>query len=148
MTRVLGVDLGARRIGLAVSDPSGTLATPLAVLERGADEGDDHAAILAAARDAGATRVVVGVPRSLSGDTGPAARHAQEEIDALTRLAGDDLTIESHDERFTTVVAERRIREGGRRRTPPPVDAAAAAEILQSFLDAAPSRGRSGRGAR
>ena len=95
MTRVLGVDLGARRIGLAVSDASRTLATPLGVIERAGDERADHDAILAAARDEEATTIVVGMPRSLSGDRGPAARAAAEEIDEIAgsfsaRLSGED----------------------------------------------------------
>ena len=135
MTRVLGVDLGARRIGLALSDASRTLASPLAVLERTDDERVDHEAILDAARDAGATRVVVGLPRSLSGAVGPAAERAHAEIAELRSLAGDAIAVEEHDERFTTVIAQRRLRDGGKRRGAAPIDAAAAAEILQSYLD-------------
>jgi putative Holliday junction resolvase len=140
MTRVLGVDLGSRRIGLAVSDASCTLATPLGVLERARGTRDDHEAILDAARDVGATTVVVGLPRSLSGDTGPAAIAAADEIAALRALAGDTIAVDQHDERFTTVIAQRRLGEPGKRRTRTPVDAAAAAEILQSYLDAATSQ--------
>lgn len=135
MTRVLGVDLGARRIGLALSDASGTLATPLAVLQRTDDARLDHEAILDAARDAGAARVVVGLPRSLSGAVGPAAQRAHAEIADLRSLAGDAIAVEEHDERFTTVIAQRRLRDGGKRRGAAPIDAAAAAEILQSYLD-------------
>jgi putative Holliday junction resolvase len=153
VSRLLGVDLGARRIGLAVSDPSETLASPLAVLERVGDRsphpagdqpgdqaGDravDHRAILATAREEGVARIVVGLPRSLSGDEGPAARAARAEALELQRLAGADLPVELHDERFTTVTATRRLREsrrGAAKREP--VDAAAAAEMLQSYLDA------------
>ena len=136
MSRVLGVDLGARRIGLAVSDPSRTLATPLTVLERHGDARADLVAILDAARQEEATSIVVGMPRSLSGDRGPAARAAAAEIDELRALADDSITVEQHDERFTTVTAERRLREGGARKRTTPIDAAAAAEILQSYLDA------------
>jgi putative pre-16S rRNA nuclease len=144
MSRVLGVDLGSRRIGLAVSDPSRTLATPLTVLERQDDTHADHVAILDAARDEEATTIVVGMPRSLSGDRGPAARAAAVEIDELRVLAGDTVTVEQHDERFTTVTAHRRLREGGARRRTTSIDAAAAAEILQSYLDgsAPPDRNR------
>src|SRR5262245_50404625 len=134
MTRVLGVDLGTRRIGLAVSDASRTLATPLRVLERQGDAHADHVAILDAARQEEATSIVVGMPRSLSGGDGPAARAAADEIADLRAVAGDAITVEQHDERFTTVTAERRLREGGRKGSTP-IDAAAAAEILQSYLD-------------
>lgn len=139
MNRVLGVDLGSRRIGLAVSDRSGTLATPLGVLERSRERRTDHEAIVDAARAHGATRIVVGLPRSLSGATGPAAQAVTEEVDELRAVAGPELPVELHDERFTTVVASRRLRDAGRSRTS--VDAAAAAEILQSYLDQ-PPRGR------
>jgi len=73
MGRVLGVDLGSRRIGLALSDPNGRVATPHAVIERSGDPAVDRRKILAHAREAGASRVVVGLPLSLSGDVGPAA---------------------------------------------------------------------------
>jgi len=76
MGRVLGVDLGSRRIGLALSDPTGRVATPHAVIERSGDPVVDRRKILAHAREAGASRVVVGLPLSLSGDTGPAARRS------------------------------------------------------------------------
>jgi putative Holliday junction resolvase len=144
MSRVLGVDLGSRRIGLAVSDVSRTLATPLTVLERHGDTRVDHVAILEAARQEEATSIVVGMPRSLSGERGPAARAAALEIDELRVLAGDAITVEQHDERFTTVTAQRRLREGGERKRTTPIDAAAAAEILQSYLDgiAHPERNR------
>ena len=145
MSRVLGVDLGTRRIGLAVSDVSRTLATPLTVLERQADARADHVAILDVARQEEATSIVVGMPRSLSGAEGPAARAAADEIDALRELAGDAITVEQHDERFTTVTAERRLREGGARKGTTPIDAAAAAEILQSYLDGHEHPGRDGR---
>ncbi len=137
MSRALGVDLGARRIGLAISDASGTLATPLTVLERSGDVSRDHQAIVGAARDAGATRIVVGLPRSLSGAHGPAATAVRAEIVQLRAVAGDELRIEEHDERFTTVIAQRRLDEGGARGGGTPIDAAAAAEILQSHLDTA-----------
>jgi putative Holliday junction resolvase len=135
---VLGVDLGSRRIGLALSDPTGTLATPLRVIERAATPGDDHHAILAAAREHGAGRIVVGWPRSLSGREGPAARGARVEFEALRELAeGEGVTVTLHDERFTTVVATRRRREQGSAGKRGPVDAAAAAVMLESYLESA-----------
>ena len=71
---MLGVDLGSRRIGLALSDPSGTLASPLSVLERSGDRVRDHRAIVEAARENEAHTIVVGLPRSMSGAKG--RRHA------------------------------------------------------------------------
>ena len=135
---MLGVDLGSRRIGLARSDVTGTLASPLRVLERSGDVIADHRAIVAAARAEDADRIVVGFPRSLSGDEGPAARAVRAEVEELRVVAGDDVTVVVHDERFTTVTAERHLVEAGvgraaRRRVR---DAAAAAVMLQSYLEA------------
>jgi putative Holliday junction resolvase len=137
MGRVLGVDLGSRRIGLALSDPGARVATPHAVIERSGDPTADHRAILAHAREADASRVVVGLPLSLSGDVGPAARAVLGEVDALRALAVD-ITVETHDERLTTVIAERGMRAAGARRGTRRrnVDASAAAVMLQSYLEA------------
>jgi putative Holliday junction resolvase len=147
MARLLGVDLGARRIGLAVSDDSGTLASPLMVQHRGRDHAADHAAIAATAEAEGVARIVVGLPRSLSGADGPAARAARAEVDELRATTG--LPIDLHDERFTTVSATRRLRDSRRGRAKrDPVDAAAAAEMLQSYLDAAKAREAGTRGGR
>jgi putative pre-16S rRNA nuclease len=137
MGRVLGVDLGSRRIGLAVSDPAGRVATPHSVIERSGDPAVDRRTILAHAREAGASHVVVGLPLSLSGGVGPAAKAVLEEVDALRALGGGEVTVETHDERLTTVIAERGMREAGvsrraRRRT---VDPAAATVMLQSYLE-------------
>jgi putative holliday junction resolvase len=138
MGRVLGVDLGSRRIGLAVSDPDGRVATPHSVIERSGDLAADHRTIMARAREAGASRVVVGLPLSLSGNAGPAAQAVLGEVDALRALAGEELTVETHDERLTTVIAERGMRAANapRRARKRAVDAAAAAVMLQSYLEA------------
>jgi putative holliday junction resolvase len=138
MGRVLGVDLGSRRIGLAVSDPAGRVATPLAVVERTGDRTTDHRTILAHAREAGASRVVVGLPLSLSGDVGPAARAVLEEVESLRAEASGAIAVDTHDERLTTVTAERGLRAAGARRRARrrAVDPAAAAVMLQSYLEA------------
>ena len=107
------------------------------MIERSGDPAADRRKILAHAREAGASRVVVGLPLSLSGDTGPAARAVLEEVAALRALAGEEVTVETHDERLTTVIAEQGMREArvprrARRRT---VDSAAAAVMLQSYLE-------------
>jgi putative Holliday junction resolvase len=135
--RVLGVDLGARRIGLALSDPTRTVASPLEVLPRGPKHEDDHRAIVAVAREHGVRTIVVGLPLSLSGAIGPAARAALDEVDELRAAAGDDIEVESFDERLTTVTAERSLREArmrrdARRRV---VDKVAAAVMLQTYLE-------------
>lgn len=137
---MLGVDLGEKRIGLACSDPSGVLASPLRTIVRSGDPDDDRAAIVAAAEEVGATHIVVGLPRSLSGREGPAARGARAEAVALAeraRAAGGIL-VELHDERLTTREAQRALRAGGKRARDQRdhIDAAAAAVMLQSWLDA------------
>ncbi|MCJ7438102.1 MAG: Holliday junction resolvase RuvX [Acidimicrobiia bacterium] len=139
---MLGVDLGTRRIGLAISDVTGTLATPLTVLQRASKPSLDHQAIVATAHDEEAQQIVVGLPRSLSGSDGPAARSVRDEVAELRAMAGEHLPVELHDERFTTVTATRQLREAGRYRGRDSVDAAAAAVILQSYLD---GPGRAGR---
>jgi putative Holliday junction resolvase len=145
VSRVLGVDLGSRRIGLAASDRSGVLASPHATLERAASLVDDHRAILEAAREVEAVRIVVGLPRSLDGRLGPAARAALDEIEALRVLArAEGVEVDTYDERFTTMIAQRNLRDAhprrGKRRAAQrdDIDASAAAVILQSWLDARP----------
>ena len=135
-TRALGVDLGERRIGLALSDPSRTVASPHEVLRRSGDPVTDRRVIVETARAQGANVIVVGLPLSLSGGTGPAARAALEEVEALRAIAGD-IEVTVHDERLTTVTAERaliegRMRRDARRRV---VDKVAAAVMLQSWLE-------------
>ncbi|HVM39968.1 MAG TPA: Holliday junction resolvase RuvX [Acidimicrobiia bacterium] len=133
----MGVDLGERRIGLAVSDPAGSVAVPLTTIERSGDRGSDHEAVLAEARAAGAEVVVVGLPLTMEGEVGTAARKVLSEVDALRRLADPGTRIETQDERLTTVTADRRLAEtgaGGRRRRQH-VDESAAAVILQAYLD-------------
>ena len=147
MTRVLGIDLGARRIGLALSDPRGVLAGPLTVLERTGDRAADHAAILRAAVGNEAAVIVVGVPLSLStGRPGPAARAALDEVAELrARAAAADppVAVEICDERLTTVTAQRTLASGGVRARDrrAVVDKVAAAIMLQSWLDARPRSG-------
>ncbi len=135
-TRALGVDLGERRIGLALSDPSRTVASPHEVLLRSGDPAVDRRGIVEIAREVGANVIVVGLPLSLSGRTGPAARAALAEVEVLRAAAGD-IEVVVHDERLTTVTAERalgeaRMRREARRRV---VDKVAAAVMLQSWLD-------------
>ena len=134
---MLAVDLGERRIGLALSDPTGTLASPLRTLKVTGDPERDRRAVVSAAREAEAQVIVVGLPRSLSGREGPAARRARGEAAALAELAGE-IEVELHDERFTTRDADRALAATGKRgrERRARVDAAAAAIILQSYLDA------------
>lgn len=138
--RALGLDLGSKRIGVAVSDRSGTIASPLTVIQRGRSRQHDHRRIAELVRAEEAERVVVGMPRSLSGADGPAARAARNEASALASVV--DVPVETYDERFTTVTANRALIEGGMRAPArrQVVDKVAAAVILQSWLDA--RRGR------
>jgi putative holliday junction resolvase len=135
--RVLGVDLGSRRIGLALSDPGRAIASPLSVLQRAKVQVEDHRSIVAVARENEAVAIVVGLPISLSGDLGPAARATLEEVAALRKVAGAELPVEPYDERLTTITAERSLNEArmtrdARRRV---VDKVAAAVMLQSWLE-------------
>ena len=133
--RALGVDLGTRRVGLALSDSDGRVATPLEVLERSGSEAQDHAAIAAVAAEREVEILVVGLPLSLDGSMGPAARAARAEVGRLATAV--DVPVETHDERLTTASAERHLRSGevkvARRRQV--VDMVAAAVLLQSWLD-------------
>ena len=134
--RALGLDLGSKRIGVAVSDRSGTIASPLTVLARSTSRRVDHDRVAALVREEEAERVVVGLPRSLSGQLGPAARGVLVEAEALATVVG--VPVETYDERLSTVAAESALRESGvrgpaRRQV---VDKVAAAVILQGWLDA------------
>jgi len=133
--RVVGVDLGARRIGVAVSDATGTLASPHAVLERSGDPAADHRRLAEVVAEVGGERVVVGLPLSLGGGAGPAARAAADEAVALAEVVG--VPVETFDERLTTVSAERALRAAGTRARDQRrvIDKAAAAVMLQAWLD-------------
>jgi putative Holliday junction resolvase len=135
--RVLGVDLGSRRIGLALSDPTQTVASPLEVLQRQRNRVDDHKAIVDCATAHDARTIVVGLPLSLSGEAGPAARAVLDEVEALRTYAGAGMRVEVYDERLTTVTAERSLREARMRREARRriVDKVAAAVMLQSYLE-------------
>jgi len=135
--RVLGIDLGAKRIGVALSDVTGTLASPLVVLNRSGDRAGDHRALAALVREHDATLVVVGLPLSLSGEAGPAARGALEEVAELQAALG--VPVETLDERFTTVSAHQALAAQGRGRRDRRalIDKAAAAVLLQAWLDRA-----------
>jgi putative Holliday junction resolvase len=135
--RVLGVDLGSVRIGLALSDPLGITAQPLLVLPRSGARSVDHHAIVGIAREHDAVRIVVGLPRSLSGKLGPAARAVLQEVDELGECAGPDLPVETYDERLTTVIAQQALADAGvkGRNRKQHVDKVAAAVILRGWLD-------------
>ena len=136
--RVAAIDLGSRRIGIAYSDSARTLASPWGTVERSGDAERDRLAVVAAVRECEAGTLVVGLPLSLSGQAGPAARAALDETEALRALLGPfGVAVETADERFTTVEAERGMRAAGRtgKAARKVVDSAAAMVLLQSWLD-------------
>ena len=140
--RRLGVDVGRVRVGVAVSDPDGILATPLVTVSR--DMGaapdtvpSDVAELVRLVGEHEAVQIVVGLPLRLNGAEGPAAIDIRAYSDRLARAVGP-VPIVLADERMSTVVATRRLAERGVRgkRQRAVVDQAAAVEILQSWLDA------------
>jgi putative Holliday junction resolvase len=132
---VLALDLGARRIGVAASDPGRVLASPYGTIERGGRRADDHRRIAEAVAETGAVLVVVGLPLSLDGSAGPAARDVTAEVGELQAVL--DVPVALHDERLTTVQAAKGLRAGGRRsrQQRAVIDREAAAVLLQSWLD-------------
>jgi putative Holliday junction resolvase len=133
--RSIGIDLGSKRIGIAVSDSSGTIASPLVVLARGANHNQDHKKIQQLVDEYEAQCVVVGLPLSLTGAVGPAARNVLDEIEEMSISLS--VPVHSHDERLTTKTANELLSQGklnaqARRQL---VDKIAAAIILQGWLD-------------
>ncbi|MEJ2887323.1 Holliday junction resolvase RuvX [Actinomycetospora aeridis] len=135
--RRLGVDVGSVRVGVALSDPAGVLATPLVTLAHD-DAGTDLDRLVALVDEHEVVEVVVGLPRTLAGRDGPAAQTARGYADALTgRLASRGTPVVLSDERLTTVTAMRTLSDRGvkGRKQRRVIDQAAAVEILQGYLD-------------
>ncbi len=133
-TRSLGLDIGDKRIGVALSDPGGVLASPLTIIER-KDAELDIRAITDIVDQHQVGQIVVGFPRSMDGSIG---KQAQKTKAFIQRLSGHtDVPIEFRDERLTTVSAKRLKRATGTRKTRKKAryDAMAAAIILQDYLD-------------
>jgi putative holliday junction resolvase len=133
--RALALDLGDRRIGVAVSDADERVASPVIVLERTPDRQRLHRRIAELVAEWDAEVLVVGLPLSLDGGTGPAAAKVEAEVAELGKVVG--VPIELHDERLSTVTAERMLKErdlDGRARRKV-VDMVAASVILQDWLD-------------
>ena len=133
--RVLGIDLGSKRIGIATSDRSGTIATPYTVLLRCGSMGGDHRNIAKMVVEEEAEAVIVGLPLNMDGSEGKAAQAARVEASRMATVVG--VPVHVHDERLTTVEADRVLMEHkmnaqARRRV---VDKVAAAVMLQSWLD-------------
>ena len=137
MTRSLGIDFGEKRIGLALSDPTGTVASPLSTIHRRRGKRVPLRAVEEVAREHGVEAVVVGLPLDLEGN--------ENEWCAEVRAAGDELArrldvpVSYVDERMTSVRAQRAVRGIGlpraKREEKARIDAAAAALVLQSWLD-------------
>ena len=133
--RALGIDLGSKRIGVALANSEGTVATPYEVVARSGSRTRDHARIATLAVEAGAVCLVVGLPLSLDGTVGPAATAALAEATEIGEATG--LPVVTWDERFTTVTADQylmtqHLKADARRRV---VDKVAAAIMLQGWLD-------------
>ena len=137
MTRILAVDLGTRRIGLALSDPTRSVAVPLDTLNHH-ERRKDLAAVAALARSHDVGRIIVGWPRNMNGTSGPAAKQAEAFAEALRRIVS--VPVDLWDERLSTVAAERTLRDAGVRRDRRSLlrDQVAASLILQAYLAARP----------
>jgi putative Holliday junction resolvase len=132
--RMMALDVGDRRIGVAVSDPLLMMASPLTAIQRRTLSADIDA-VLRLATENEVSDIVVGVPISLSGRKGPQAQACLAFVKALSAQA--PMPVRTFDERFSTFEAERRLRDAGAKpsREKGRVDAAAAAVILQGYLD-------------
>jgi putative pre-16S rRNA nuclease len=135
--RRLGVDVGEARVGVALSDPSGVLATPLVTLRRDLAGETDFEALVALVAEHEVVEVVVGLPRTLAGRHGPAAQAAVDYARALASRLGDGIPVRLTDERLTTVLATRVLTDRGvrGRKQRAVVDQAAAVAILQGWLE-------------
>jgi len=134
--RALGLDLGSKRVGVAIGDRTGTIASPLQVLHRSGSVRRDHEAIATLVIHEEAVIVVVGLPLNMNGSSGPAAQAAIDEAAALATVVG--VPVVTFDERRTTVTADQAMMEANmraqaRRKI---VDKIAAAVMLQNWLDA------------
>ena len=133
MPRILAVDWGERRIGLAISDPEGIIATGIDTIQVKDPDGAVHR-VAEIVRQREAERVVVGLPLLMSGERGDAAESAQRFADALAARTG--LPVDTYDERLTSALSERRLREVGVRtgHHRARVDQGAAVALLESYL--------------
>jgi len=122
--KILALDYGRARTGVAVSDPTGTVARPIGVVEQ-ADSDEGLKQLAGLIRDEGADQVVVGLPLTLKGEHGEQARATARFVEALRERI--DVPVETYDERFTSVLAEND-------------DSRAAAHLLSSFLEWSKSR--------
>ena len=138
----IGVDVGSARVGIAASDPDGLLATPVETLSRDRASNADVVALAGLARERAAVEIVVGLPRSLSGEEGAAAASVRDYAQLIAEHL--DIPVRLVDERLSTVQATRDLRAGGvaGRQQRAVVDQAAAVVVLQAALDAERAGGR------
>ncbi|MBI5396817.1 MAG: Holliday junction resolvase RuvX [Verrucomicrobia bacterium] len=137
--KLLGIDYGARRIGLAVSDETGTMALPLEQLEA-EPQATACERIAAVVRERGIARIVIGLPRNMDGSYGSAAQAVRDFVVALRKFVAAEVA--EWDERLTTAAVERTMVEAdySRKRRRAQRDALAAQLILQNYLDAHPEQ--------
>jgi putative Holliday junction resolvase len=135
----MGLDVGGKRTGVAISDDLGIIATPVTFVQRGERDRDAFREIV---ERYGITRIVAGLPTNMSGTEGPQAEETRDYAEALA--ADLNLPLDYWDERLTSAIAERRMIEAGVRRNQRKerVDAIAAAVMLQGYLDAQANRQR------
>ena len=142
--RRLGLDVGTVRIGVAVSDPDGILATPVSTVarttKRRGPDGEDIDSIVQLAHDYSVVEVIVGLPRMLDGSAGSSVKHAQDvgfRVRRRLERDGVDVPIRYVDERMTTVMAQSNLHDAGIsvKQGRSVIDQAAAVEILQTWLD-------------
>ena len=137
--RIMALDVGDRRIGVALSDPTGLLATPLTAVDRLDARPSEFDEIISLAQENDVEAIIVGMPVTLAGRLGYQARQVRDFISELS--AHTDLAIETVDERYSTVQAQRMLNESKRRPSKDRnqdrghLDASAAAVFLQSYLD-------------
>ena len=136
----MGLDVGERRVGVAIGDELGMISSPLTFVQRRAG---DLAELRDLAKTMGVDQFVVGLPTGLSGREGPQAATVRQFAEALRAAVEPEIRVVLWDERLTTAIAERTLQESGawRRRRKGDVDAVAAAVILQGYLDASRARG-------
>jgi putative holliday junction resolvase len=139
----MGLDVGERRVGVAIGDELGMISSPLTIVQR---RDGDLAELRDLAMAKGVDRLVVGLPTGLSGREGPQAAIVRQFAEALAATVEPEIQIIFWDERLTTAVAERALQQSGawRRRRKGDIDAVAAAVILQGYLDACRARGLRG----
>jgi len=132
---VLGLDVGDKRVGVAISDAENILASPLTTIERSADDSVAVKSIIDIVSNRKVDRIIAGLPYSLNGTLGPQAKRTLSFIESLSQST--DVPVETRDERMSTVAAQQLLRQSGKNsmQMKGKIDAAAAAYILQGYLD-------------